>query len=663
MKTTSLLRAVLLAGGLAGSLYAENSITQLMQEYRDASELSRKTKVESLGHMSVFTRDELDYYQYNKLSDILKGLSFSNYEVGRYGWYNLFGTGTRSEPVTSLRLYLDDHELSVAVLGSPTILWGELPLDMIDHVEVYQHSGSVRLGNEPGLTIVKMYSKKPERDEGVSLRVAGSNRGDREGGVFLANPGDKWAVTSYIGGAYNDPQNYTLNGGTVSHERNRRYAFIGITGEHTAINMGYLSVNQDPFAGVSIDLHPSDGFFTAQGYYASLKQKFLDDDSLTVSFQFDSSRAKLHENSATALLVPLALRDGLDIPQDLRQSMYVDQKTFNISKEWKTRSHDAIVGLGYKDITNKVTTLDVTGYDLVANPYFPMFSSSPLLPTPGSDNLVPYMQMTRKAIASAYAEDTYSLTESVAFVVGGRIEKNSYSSWYSDDIRHHGRAGVIAEVATNQTVKAFVSKTQLAPIYMDIVQSDTTQKLKPETTDSLSAEWRYDDHEWSVDILGALMTTRNSLVYDGTTYKVVNAVEDPLFQRRIAIDVGRKVSADTKISCGYWFSQMAKPLYSSPVGAHLKGYTSWGALTMSGEVVYRQGYDYDGYHIGDGYRVNLAAAYPITRTMTVKLKGENLFDKAQEVGIKAIRGGIVPSYDPTMLYDRQRVIAQMEWGF
>ena len=136
MKTTSLLRAVLLAGGLAGSLYAENSITQLMQEYRDASELSRKTKVESLGHMSVFTRDELDYYQYNKLSDILKGLSFSNYEVGRYGWYNLFGTGTRSEPVTSLRLYLDDHELSVAVLGSPTILWGELPLDMIDHVEV-----------------------------------------------------------------------------------------------------------------------------------------------------------------------------------------------------------------------------------------------------------------------------------------------------------------------------------------------------------------------------------------------------------------------------------------------------------------------------------------------------------------------------------------------
>jgi iron complex outermembrane receptor protein len=53
--------------------------------------------------------------------------------------------------------------MSSSSFGSAFMVWGEMPIEYIDHIEVYKGSSSVEFGNEVASTIIKLYTKKAQR--------------------------------------------------------------------------------------------------------------------------------------------------------------------------------------------------------------------------------------------------------------------------------------------------------------------------------------------------------------------------------------------------------------------------------------------------------------------------------------------------------------------
>jgi iron complex outermembrane receptor protein len=40
--------------------------------------------------------------------------------------------------LTALRLYINDHDMSSSSFGSAFMVWGEMPIEYIDHIEVFK---------------------------------------------------------------------------------------------------------------------------------------------------------------------------------------------------------------------------------------------------------------------------------------------------------------------------------------------------------------------------------------------------------------------------------------------------------------------------------------------------------------------------------------------
>ena len=94
---------------LSVSAYAQD-IDDLLTQYKEASELSHKTKDEAAGNLIVYTRDDLERMQANTLKDIIKSLRFFQYAENRMGQPDMLN----QDPITyyskGVRLYLNDNE-------------------------------------------------------------------------------------------------------------------------------------------------------------------------------------------------------------------------------------------------------------------------------------------------------------------------------------------------------------------------------------------------------------------------------------------------------------------------------------------------------------------------------------------------------------------------
>ena len=63
---------------LLNSLAFAESLDNLLEEYKISSDLSNKTIDEKVGHLTVYTQQQLQQMQYTKLSDVLKELTILN---------------------------------------------------------------------------------------------------------------------------------------------------------------------------------------------------------------------------------------------------------------------------------------------------------------------------------------------------------------------------------------------------------------------------------------------------------------------------------------------------------------------------------------------------------------------------------------------------------
>lgn len=155
---------------LVSTLFSADEIGDILYKIQKQSDLSNKTKKESVGHVSVFTRDILDKLRLTSLKELLNYVRFASYTENALGFTDPFYT-TKNPAVNdmALKIYLDERAIYSSYFGTGIQFYGKINLNFIDHVEIYWGVPSFTFGISPGYNVIKLYSKKPSRENSTVL--------------------------------------------------------------------------------------------------------------------------------------------------------------------------------------------------------------------------------------------------------------------------------------------------------------------------------------------------------------------------------------------------------------------------------------------------------------------------------------------------------------
>ena len=130
--------------------------------------------------------------------------------------------------------------------------------------------------------------------------------------------------------------------------------------------------------------------------------------------------------------------------------------------------------------------------------------------------------------------------------------------------------------------------------------------------------------------------SKNGIVYNKAANTYVNNPDNADF-RQIFLNTKYKFDDDNKIIAEYFIADKDKYHFSSDKGAVVQIFTKIGKVDFYNELVYRSSYtDLMGYEIDAGFDYTAGAIYRYSKHLDLKLKGENIFDRASMSNIAGV---------------------------
>lgn len=630
---------VLIAGALLlCSQTHSQPLSELLRKYEEASALVNRTRKESLGHVVVFTREDLERMQARRLSDVLKSLRFFTVANNRFGVLSLFHYGEYIPMPREIRLYINDHEVSSLHTGSPFLVWENFPLDVVEHIEVYYGMGAIELGNEPAFLIVKVYTKEPRRENARTLRSSINSRGGYEGVFYSAyEVSSDFSYIFLLTDGLDNRKDYRLSGEKLSRDALYRYAYLGLYSKKVNLEIGYGFVRRNPFMGFAVDGVAEEGRTRAEDLYVVLTARPTA--GMKVVLSFDNHRRKHYERSESGLYIPVfADPDPLKNPKDFYENAFFNKVDLYVSKEFRSKRNKLLTALSYKLYNSDI---DARRYTRINGEEVNVGETVPF---------------NRQEIYSLIFEDQLSVSEGNLLVGGIKVDKYFRNGGFKDFEEFIGRVGLISVPRDWLTLKGFISRSYIPPYFYDTdVSGRDLDTVKLPVSVTLEASVSLDALSLSI---GGGYTEAKDLIVPDSRGLLMNAGGTYRF-RPLFVSIDYRFSESGKLTAGYstFLDPESRNLPTS--GGFLRYTTSLRRFDAFAELVYRSGFNFRGRHVREGYDLSAGMAYRITENLSVRLKGENLLGRATEVPYVLYATGEVLT-----LPVRERVLsASVDWVF
>jgi len=436
-------------------------LDSLLQEYMSESDLSNETKTETgTSHLVIYTRQDLENRGYQSLKDLLNVNRLFGYRESRIGITDIveteplvYGIGT-----TLFRVFIDNHEIASSLYGTSLFLLGDIELDFIDHVEIYQGAPSYELSLEPSIVTVKLYSRTPERDNGNRISFLSDNYGTHKESFYTSsNEGDlKYFIYALNG--YFKKDKIDNDGTKLSKDERRKHLFSSFNYKKNNLSIQLLSKDKDAFLTNSIDATPLRDDLDYDFLHLAYKRKFLDDESLELKMTYDyiSHKSdflddkpffKLYSDempiNSKEELVALGVTQDLQVtyPLDLKVDLDANQEIYNISDSTKTLElqkkytfdkNSIFTGLSFREKRLKFkkakfkTALTFSSNDEIANAL--LSNHEPIQEYRDFKK----NRFSKEKIYSAYIQDTYTINSKHKLSAGVKVDHED-SNYYKDD--------------------------------------------------------------------------------------------------------------------------------------------------------------------------------------------------------------------------------------
>jgi len=584
-------------------LAQELVLDSLLQEYEDSESLYKQTKKESAGYLLVYSREDLEAMQAFTLRDVMKTVRMYTTQVNPVGALKSTKASAGKASLTPIKLYIDNFEVTTVIQANALDMYGDMDLYFVDHIEVYQGGSSIAFGNTPGSMVIRLYSKDPTRENSRSAQISVDSKSGGNLRAVDAGTMGEYEYLIYADAAKTDFDTYTRNGQELSRDAKRYQAHFKLSKKDDfEIELDGIISKSDIFNGFGTA--PTGEDATRAYSYINITKFF--ENNLKVSLAASYENKKFYNSDANGIRMA-----NTQIGNNFDANMKSNTYKATIEKKYISENHDLLLGVQFQQ--NKISSKSYTGTNFQ--------------PTWGPDKLDIYM---------FYAEELYNLNASNLLAFSGKVDyyKNNAGK---DSTQYAARLGYISLLNDVFKTKLFAIRRYVYPAMLQTSFAPPNYYPNPdlESTkiDMYTGEIEYNDDISRLVFGYAYKVINDAQMMSSVTHSYINR-DSTIYFNRYYIRGEHKFDRKNKLILEF-YKAYAEGSASADSGALVQLFNKVGKFNIYNELVYRNSYTLNtpttaNIKMDAGYDYTLSVAYPITRSMTVKLKGENLLDSASE---------------------------------
>lgn len=616
-------------------LYAEElQIESLLEEYKSASELYKKTKEEAEGQVIIFTREDLDRMQAYRLGDVLKSLRFFSLQDNNYGEHVLVYPALYDMLNTTVKLYINEHEVGTIYRRSVFPIWGDISLDNIEHIEIYLGETSIKFGNEIPGVLIRLFTRQPEKENTRYFRGTGTSRNGYSLNYYDARElenGNSYLIfleTSNI-----NRKDYIHLGSELTRDSHQNNFYFNFQTKGFLFEYNNMYKKSYRFLGSTLDDAPDLNRYTGRHQYISISKNFLEDKSLKFNLSYDYIVEKEKEKDDNGVITynPQNITNPVVIARAYNQKISQYSYRFYLSKNFKFKKNDITVGGIYKN--NRYTLKGDRDLFVQKSP----------VRWSNKDHLV-----------SLFLEDEYSLNDENLIVAGVKYSTYNRQTGYSDIDGYFIRLGYIFVPSKNFYGKILAADYFTPPSFFEL---STNPNLKKQRSRLVGTEINYIKGNNKFLFSGAYVSVKDNISLHPvklTYFNFGKKVEYFLY----SLDYEYKFNKFNKIMLNYYYADISRKdfILGTREGGFLKLFNNFDKLDTYLELSYRKGYFFKplNIRIKDGYDLILGINYHLDESTTFSLKGENLLNKALKTPYLGLNPVVVPTVDKRILVSLKR---------
>jgi len=621
VKTITLLFMVFMALTHADTLEGN------LQEYNEKNLLSQKTIDENKGHLVLFTREKLEKMHARTLKDVFKTTPAIYYNENRYGLTDPL-TGGLFEPYKSnfIRLFIDGVEITQGWMGSGIMLYGDINIDFVDHIEFYYVTPSYETSVEPAYLTVYLYSKDPKRDSGGKINLVQGSRGYSAQTLCY---GQATQDLSYmINFSHTNAKRETIDNDTsnpLSRDFERTQLFSHIKTQDQTFHLQVMKKNTDGLAGMSWDATPLE----SQIDYLNLHLDYgvTLNDNWQLQFSYDWLNVDIFQVDN----YPLAWADALGSNRfngDYKNSAYTGELTYN-----ETLGKNRITA-GIKGRYNVLDSFEKDGQDALVS------------------------QFTSEEIISLFFQNQYSLSTNQILTYGISYNYIGRNGEAVDDSLLQLRLGYIY---TNEewSYKTYLSRSQFAlEPFVRYLDPENYNDVTAQTTLGMTHEVSYRDKDQHARLMLFFMQDEESLIQ----YQVDDSAGDTKYFIA-TMNYDYKFDRNNEFNMQVYYAYY-KDIFDLDKLEDISGYfsllNSYENIDFyNGLVWHRNSLDWKNY-----LDLTTSVSWKVNEALTLTLKGDNLLNNAKETNLFRVdpaTGNVISPLSITPI--DQRVTIEIEYLF
>jgi len=611
---------------LSTTIYAED-VNSILEEYNQKNALSQKTIDENKGHLVLFTREKLERMHAKTLKDVFKTTPVVYYHENRLALPDpLTSGGIEAYRSNFIRLYVDGVEITQGWMGSGVVLYGDVNIDFVDHIEFYYAIPSFESSVEPAYLTIFLYSKDPKRDSGGKLDLIGGSRGYNSQSISY---GEQRKDLSYmVNFSHTDAQRDTVDNGTfnpLSRDFERTQLFSYVKNEDQIFHLQVMKKNTDSFAGMSWDATP----LVSDIDYLNVHMDYGID--LGEFWRAQIAYDWLKTDMAQADELPLLWRDALGantFDGKYKNSTYTAELTYK-----ETIGNNRITA-GIKGRYKALDSFTNYGIDALRSP------------------------LTTETIASVFFQDQYALDDRQLLTLGISYNNISRNGGIENDDLLQLRLGYIYN-SDQWSYKAYLYRTQfsLEPLvrYLD---PSTYQDVALQTTVGISQEVSYRKDKYNFRLMLNLFQDEDGIVQ--------NDIIDPSGDTKYFFTIFNydyNFDRNNKVDLQLYYAHY-KDIFNldklEDTSGYLSSFNTYESFDFyNGIVWHRTSLDRKNY-----FDLTSSVSWNIDADLTFTLKGDNLLNKAKKSDLfrlSPLRG--IPLKPLNVSPIDQRITIELEYLF
>lgn len=621
--------SVLIMTVFASSLYSDD-IDNLLSDFKQASDLSFKTKDEVIGNLIVYTRDDLERMQANTLKDVLKSMRYLNYQESRLGQPDLFNADPLLFNSSSVRIYLNNHELYSPLVGSGFGFFGDIELDFVDHIEIYQGFPSFDFGTEAATIVVRLYSKTSEHHTGSRLKLQAGSYGANSQSAYNAGEVKGLSYFAYASRRDNQRKETSHDNQKLSRDARTERLYLSLSSQNHSLEIHGSNMNGDAFMGsfISIDSNVSSPDSTSLPDNSEINHKFI---SAALKSTFQEKSLILTASAMTrethirdTYTSPLAYRPYSDGISQLQvnashQNMNEESYTLGLTKKFETSNNTFTAGAKFRH----------KRFDLDSSTLDSFIYTPPSTSTPGSLNDPQPFSTTD--IYTLFAQDEYSIDEHQLISLSLMVQHYHNRHTSVDD--YHLLQRRIGYVYTKDEwiAKTFVSHEEFAPEpYFTVTDPGqySNENLKKSSYLSAFQEVAYKTSSTHSKIVFGYTKTKDLPLLD-SNFQLQNSTED-VHAFRASVEETISFNQNDKLELQAYVVSIDSPLsdsFKSNHGGMIRMLNTYRTFDVFNELVIREK---SSSLVQNAHDYSAGIIYHVTQDLQFNLKGENLFDDGYE---------------------------------